>query len=345
MLAGVVLVGAAAAFGIMWMARPTNVADDATPPATTDARATPTMVAVTGGGPLPAGELAKVFGPSVARVETLRDGTWTTSSALWVDDKGTLVAPTARVDGAETVMVVGTDGTRQPATMAGTDDATALSAITVGHTAGTPVQAAVQQPETGQQVSAIGCGLRDRAEQQSAVTMTPVVVRSTDERAMVGGTLLHGVIYLDRALPGDVDGGGLVDPSGHLLGLVVGNADDHHLGTVVPAATAIETALALRDDGRIQRAWLGVQVVDLDSARATMLDIDGGARLTEIEVDSPADAAGLQADDVVVAVGDHPVADASDMVMALRPHAPGDHASISVRRGAELLEVAVTLGG
>lgn len=347
-IVGAVLAGAAAAFGIMWVARSADkVTEEATPTSVTmgTARPTPTPVAVTGDAGLLTDVAAASFAPSVARVEALHDGTWTTSSALWVDGDGTLVSPAARVASADEVMVVGTDGTRQQATVAGTDDATGLAALTVDHTAGTAVEAAVGHPKTGQRAAAIGCGSRDRSDHQGAVTVAAVVVRSIDQRAMVHGTLLHGVIHLDRELPADVDGGGLIDPSGRLLGLIVGNADDQHVGTVVPASTAIDTARALRSDGRIERSWLGVQAVDIDPARAAMLHITGGARLTEVTPASPAAAAGLHADDVVVAVGDLPVDDASDLVLALRNHPPGSLASIAVRRGPDHMDMIVTLGG
>ncbi|MEO6987306.1 MAG: S1C family serine protease [Aquihabitans sp.] len=344
---GALLAGVAATLAVVWAARPIKTPDEATPPAITVAsnRTSPTPVAVTNDSGLLTGDLATTFAPSVARVEALHDGTWTTSSALWVDHDGTLVAPAARVTAADALMVVGTDGSRQPATVAGIDDATTLAAIAVEHTAGIPIEATAIRPMSGQRATAIGCGTRSRPDQHDAVTVTSVVVRSTDQRAMVHGTLLHDVIHLDRELPRDVDGGGLVDPSGHLIGLIVGNTDDQPTGTVIPAATAIDTARALRANGHIERSWLGVRAVDIDPARAAMLSITGGARVTEVTPGSPAAAGGVQLDDVLVSVGDQPVADASDLVMALRSHRPGTRTSITVQRGTEHLDLAVTLGG
>ena len=354
-LAGTILVGATAVFGVMWLAvlgisgvnDSVDVTDQAMPETTrvSSARPTPTPVAVTGAGGVASDAMAASYAPSVARVEARHDDTWTTSSALWIDDDGTLVSSAARVTTADELMVMGTDGTRQPATVAGIDEATGLAALTVDHTSGIAVEAAVDDPWAGQRAAAIGCGSRDRPDPRDAVTVAAVVVRSMDERAMVHGTLLHGVIHLDRKLPADVDGGALVSPSGHLLGLIAGNSDDQGVGAVIPASTAIDTARALRDDGHVDRSWLGVQAVDVDPARATMLHLTGGARLTEVTPDSPAATAGLQADDVVVAVGDELVLDASDLVLALRAHPPKSQTSITVRRGPEQLDVTVTLGG
>lgn len=341
------LAGVAATVGVMWVGRSSTAPEEVTPPVTTvgTSRTNPTPVAVIGDGGRPIDDLATTFAPSVARVEALHNDTWTTSSALWIDHDGTLVAPAARVTTADALTVIGNDGTRQPATVAGTDEATALAAITVDHTAGIPVEPTAHRSVPGQQAAAIGCGRRNRLDHHDAVTAASVVIRSTDQRAVVHGTLLHDVMHLDRELPRDVDGGGLVDPSGHLIGLIMGNADDHRLGTVIPAATAIDTARALRANGRIERPWLGVRAVDVDPARATMLHVTGGARLTDVTLKSPAATAGLQIGDVVVAVGDQPVADASDLVIVLRAHKPGTHTSVTVRRGTERLALAVTLGG
>ena len=85
--------------------------------------------------------------------------------------------------------------------------------------------------------------------------------------------------------------------------------------------------------------------VDLDTNRSTLLGVNGGARLTEVTADSPAEAAGLSPGDVVVAVGGDPVRDASDLVVALRSHEPGTRVTITVRRGADQEILVATLGG
>jgi len=70
-----------------------------------------------------------------------------------------------------------------------------------------------------------------------------------------------------------------------------------------------------------------------------------GALITEVLPDSPAEAAGLREDDVIVAVDGQEVTSGSDLVDALSGHQPGDTVTLDVERdGEEAVEIAVELG-
>ncbi|HEX2577586.1 MAG TPA: PDZ domain-containing protein, partial [Aquihabitans sp.] len=169
--------------------------------------------------------------------------------------------------------------------------------------------------------------------------------RSLGRRATVGDHVVHDAIQLDRPVPADAHGGALVDADGALLGLVVGNSTERELGTVVPADDAVDCALALRDHGTVRRAWLGVRAVDLDPDEATLLGVPGGARITEVTLGSPAAAAGVRVGDVVRAVDQHVVDDASDLVNDLADREPGEAVDLHVQRDGQQLGLPITLGG
>jgi putative serine protease PepD len=59
---------------------------------------------------------------------------------------------------------------------------------------------------------------------------------------------------------------------------------------------------------------------------------------------SPADAAGLQENDVITAVGGRAVDTGHDLVILLLPHRPGEVVALTVNRGGEELEIEITLG-
>ncbi|HET8650521.1 MAG TPA: M28 family peptidase [Gemmatimonadales bacterium] len=75
-----------------------------------------------------------------------------------------------------------------------------------------------------------------------------------------------------------------------------------------------------------------------------MSDNPGGVRLTAVRAGSPAEQAGLRANDIITRIGDHPVTDLQAMTDALRSHRPGDVVEIVVRRGSEVTTVHATLG-
>jgi hypothetical protein len=69
-----------------------------------------------------------------------------------------------------------------------------------------------------------------------------------------------------------------------------------------------------------------------------------GVRISGVRAGSPAEAAGLKADDVITRIGDLDVPDLQAMTTALRSHKPGDRVEIHVLRGSQSLLLVATLG-
>ncbi|MEE8267689.1 MAG: M28 family peptidase [Gemmatimonadales bacterium] len=69
-----------------------------------------------------------------------------------------------------------------------------------------------------------------------------------------------------------------------------------------------------------------------------------GVRLTGVRKGSPADQAGIRADDVITRIGRYQVANLQDMSAALKSYKPGDEVDIVVLRGGVEHRTAVTLG-
>ncbi len=72
-------------------------------------------------------------------------------------------------------------------------------------------------------------------------------------------------------------------------------------------------------------------------------DVDGKARLTQVIPDSPAAKAGLQAGDLVAAVGEKPTASFDDILGHLRGSRPGQKVALKVARGEQTLTIEATL--
>lgn len=69
-----------------------------------------------------------------------------------------------------------------------------------------------------------------------------------------------------------------------------------------------------------------------------------GARVTEVEKDSPAAKAGLQAGDVITAVGGTQIDLSHSLADLIQAHKPGDKVDLAVTRGAQTLTLTVELG-
>ncbi len=85
--------------------------------------------------------------------------------------------------------------------------------------------------------------------------------------------------------------------------------------------------------------WLGVGIADVKEKSERGLK--KGVYVTEIYGDSPAEAAGIEEDDVIVAIDDEKVDDIDELVEAIQSREPGDDISLTVDRdGRELLIIA-----
>jgi S1-C subfamily serine protease len=74
-------------------------------------------------------------------------------------------------------------------------------------------------------------------------------------------------------------------------------------------------------------------------------DADNGARVTRVVPGTPAEQAGLEVGDVIIAVDDHWVASCADLRSEIRTRSAGDEVEISFRRGNETTRVTVVLAG
>jgi serine protease Do len=82
-------------------------------------------------------------------------------------------------------------------------------------------------------------------------------------------------------------------------------------------------------------AYLGVVLLE---------DDDGRVKITEVQKNSPADAAGLKADDIVVAMGGISIRDMDAFRQQVASNKPGDIVSLRIRRDGEELRIRATLG-
>ena len=112
----------------------------------------------------------------------------------------------------------------------------------------------------------------------------------------------------------------------------------------VSIATAVMDQLA--EHGEMQRGRIGVAIQDLtpDLAEALGLDSDRGALVSRVESGSPAEAAGVQAGDVIVAVGGSQVESSRDLRNSIALVRVGEEIEIEVERERRRVRLAVRVG-
>ena len=159
------------------------------------------------------------------------------------------------------------------------------------------------------------------------------------------------MIQTDAAINPGNSGGPLLNTRGEVIGintLIItrGVAASAGVGFAVPINVAKEILPQLRTRGKVVRGWLGVQIQALseDMARTYRMKDNKGALINEVTSDSPADKAGLKADDVVVGVDGRAIEDNGDLSRYIASKSPGTTVNLRVLRGGAEQTIAVTLG-
>ena len=192
--------------------------------------------------------------------------------------------------------------------------------------------------KVGQLVIAIGnpLGL------QTTVTTGVVSALGRSLRSQTG-RLIDDVIQTDAALNPGSSGGPLVDSHGRVMGIntaIIAQAQG--ICFAVPVNTARWVTAALMRDGRVVRGYLGIagQNVEINPGlvRQHGLAEVGGVLIQDISRGGPANLAGLQLGDIVLALGDKATPTIDHIHQMLTGDVVGSSVGIRFLRGESLLE-------
>jgi serine protease Do len=114
----------------------------------------------------------------------------------------------------------------------------------------------------------------------------------------------------------------------------------------IPIDVAMEVVDQLKSGGKISRGWLGVviQEVTADLAESFGLDRPRGALVAQVQADSPASRAGLQASDVILAFNGNAVENSADLPRMVGLVKPGAKIPLEVWRKGKGQQLSVVLG-
>ena len=158
-------------------------------------------------------------------------------------------------------------------------------------------------------------------------------------------------IQTDASINPGNSGGALVNLHGELIGIntaIIGPTGGNvGIGFAVPATIATAVMRQLAEHGEMQRGRIGVAIQDLtpDLAEALDLDVEHGAIVSRVESGSPAEDAGLQAGDVIVAVNGVAVEGSRDLRNAIGMIRVGEEVEVDLQREGGRIRLGVRVGG
>jgi S1-C subfamily serine protease len=281
---------------------------------------------------------AETIGPTVVKIDVERGG----GSGVVFTPDGFVLTNSHVVAGAERMSVTLPDGRTMRADLVGRDPDSDLAVVrAVGTSLPWARLGDSRDLRVGQVVIAVGnpYGL------QHSVTAGVVSAVGRSLRSTTG-RLIEDVIQTDAALNPGNSGGPLVTTRGEVVGIntaIILPAQG--LCFAVASSTARFIASRLMRDGRVRRSYIGVvgQNVPVPRAiaRARQVVARTGVLVTSVEAGSPAAAAGIRSEDVIVGFGDRSVTGVDDLHRWLTDERIDVPTAMSVLRANERRQLTV----
>ncbi|HEY2355415.1 MAG TPA: trypsin-like peptidase domain-containing protein [Gaiellaceae bacterium] len=273
-------------------------------------------------------------GPSQQKFEAIGTG-------FEIDSSGNIMTAEHVVSGASTIKVTFQDGSTTKASLVGTDSSTDSAVIHVDVPSSQlhPLSlgdSSVVQP--GQEVVAIGTPLSPSYSESMSAGIVSAINRTI---TAPNNFSIPGSIQTDAAINHGNSGGPLIDVA---TNTVIGINDQIPAGTVdanvgigfAAPINAIKTSAdTIIQGGTVQHAYMGVRIADATG---------GGAQITVIVSNSPADKAGLKKGDVVTAYDGKSILNADALTALVTQSSVGDKVTLTVHRGGQTKSITLTLG-
>ncbi len=178
-------------------------------------------------------------------------------------------------------------------------------------------------------------------------TVTVGIVSATGRS--IGMLDYEEFIQTDAAINRGNSGGALVNMRGELVGINTAimspTGTSAGVGFAIPSNLARRVMDSLLSDGKVTRAWLGVQVQDVDQAMAKVHDLDRprGVLVSDVNKGTPAEKAGLRDGDIILQVDGKEVNDRARLRNLISLAGVDETVELTVWRGGRELPVRVKL--
>ena len=176
-----------------------------------------------------------------------------------------------------------------------------------------------------------------------------VGVISASGRSSLGIEEIENFIQTDAAINQGNSGGPLIDINGKVIGvntaILSTSGGSVGLGFAIPSNLASVVKDSIIATGKFEKPYIGVYLNNLDSEKIKALNIKStnGVLIAKVVEDGPAARAGIQANDVIVAVNGKAVNSAGAFIGELAAKKVGESVELSVIRNSQTVKIRVTL--
>ncbi len=152
----------------------------------------------------------------------------------------------------------------------------------------------------------------------------------------VGINQYENFIQTDASINPGNSGGALVDSRGALIGInsaiITRSGGNNGIGFAIPSNMVKKIALALINQGKIVRGYLGVSISDLNSGLKSLYKHKNGAFVLSTQKDEPAYKAGIKRGDLIIKINNQTIKDANDLKNMIGSMKPNEVIKVTVER-------------
>jgi serine protease Do len=271
-------------------------------------------------------------------------------------ESGYVITNNHVIEGAESIQVTLFSGEKVTAELVGTDALTDIAVLKINAEDVTAVAELGDSSSlrTGENVIAIGNPLGEEFSRTVTQGIVSGVDRTIDVTTSEGDWALD-VLQTDAAINPGNSGGPLINMSGEVIGinsLKISDSGVEGLGFAIPSNDVIPIAEELMKNGKIQRPFIGVGLVEMSEIPQYYLqenmklpeDVKEGVIVGSVSQGSPADEAGLQQQDVIVKMNETAITNASELRKFLYSETEiGEEVQITLYRAGEKKTVTIKL--
>ena len=163
---------------------------------------------------------------------------------------------------------------------------------------------------------------------------------------VIGSGPYDDFIQTDASINPGNSGGPLLNMQGEVVGINTAIvASGQGIGFAIPINLARDIIVALRDEGEVTRGWLGVAIQDLSAEMAEYYNIESkkGVFVTDVFEGDPADQAGIQPRDIILAVNGEKINTSRELTGIIAKIPVNDSAKIRILRNGKEKTISVKI--
>lgn len=267
-------------------------------------------------------------------------------SGVIISQNGYIVTNNHVINGAKTINVTLNDNRKFDAELIGADPTTDIALLKIDADDLDAIEFANSDDvRLGEWVLAVG----NPFNLTSTVTAGIISAKGRNINIINTNSAIESFIQTDAAVNPGNSGGALVNTRGDLIG--INTAISTHTGSFEGYSFAVPSNIVKKvvDDlmtfGAVQRAFLGVNIVDVTAelAKEQGLDITSGVYVVDVVDDGAAKDAGLKRGDVIINIDGNEVTKSAELLEQIGRKRPGDVAKVIVNRSSKSKSFDVTL--